>query len=151
MPDQPASNPVELKSNPNRVQLTRRGLCFPNTKRAITLRVKGRADVQYIPTADVDMTYLQRTKHRTHRPHTGVASYYALTSHAHRNANAVWIYEDSMPADSNERRLRRILCEDPRAHPIEGLIGLDWEAAEAMEICALAWPRAATATGVHGR
>lgn len=52
--------------------------------------------VTYVPRDEVNMELLTRSKHTTHCPHKGQASYYSIATESGSLANAVWSYESPM-------------------------------------------------------
>jgi uncharacterized protein (DUF427 family) len=49
--------------------------------------------VCYLPPAAVDFAVLERSRHRTHCPYKGEASYYSIRVEDRVAADAVWCYE----------------------------------------------------------
>jgi len=69
------------------------GEVIADTLDALTLRESNYASVVYVPRKDVKMELLQRTKHQTHCPYKGDASYYSIPLGGQRATNAIWTYE----------------------------------------------------------
>jgi uncharacterized protein (DUF427 family) len=85
---------VRIKANLNRVRATFKGQVIADTGHALTILETGRPPVQYFPRADVQMQALNKTKHRTHCPFKGDASYYTVILQDQVAENAAWSYED---------------------------------------------------------
>ena len=86
-------HPITIEPNPNRVVVSAGGRVIADTTNALTLREAGYPPVQYIPREDVDMALLEPTKHATHCPYKGDASYFSVPLGGERSVNAVWTYE----------------------------------------------------------
>ena len=91
---------MTIEPNPQRITVTCHGSLIADTKRALTLREGSLPPTQYIPRADVKMAALRRTTHSTHCPFKGDASYFTITVGKKTLENAVWTYEDPMPASA---------------------------------------------------
>jgi len=89
---------ITIVPNPNRVIVRVGGSIVADSTRALVMRAPGTPDVQYIPREDVDMTRLQRTRHVTHCPYKGDASYWSIRSGPRTLNNAVWSYESPYEA-----------------------------------------------------
>lgn len=84
---------ITIEKNPNRVKVTFNGTVIADTQGALVLREGPLPPVNYIPREDVNMSYLQRTKHTTHCPFKGDASYFTVSVEDRTAENAVWTYE----------------------------------------------------------
>lgn len=94
----PGSGPrIAIAANPNRVVVRFAGRIVADTTHALALREGGYPPVLYIPRADVDMSLLERTAHRTRCPFKGEAAYYSIAADGRRAENAVWSYEAPLP------------------------------------------------------
>jgi uncharacterized protein (DUF427 family) len=91
-------HPINIEPNPAHVVVTVAGKVVADTRFALTLREATYPPVQYIPRADVDMSLLQRTEHRTYCPYKGDCAYYSIPAGGERSVNAVWTYEAPYPA-----------------------------------------------------
>ncbi|MDR3493690.1 MAG: DUF427 domain-containing protein [Ancalomicrobiaceae bacterium] len=69
------------------------GHTIARTTSALELREASYPPVFYIPRADADMAYLERTTRETTCPYKGIANYFTLTADGISDANAVWTYE----------------------------------------------------------
>lgn len=68
------------------------------TSKALTLQESTYPAAQYVPLADVDPQFLQRTATTTWCPYKGEASYYSLVVDGTELTDAVWTYESASPA-----------------------------------------------------
>lgn len=96
-PSGPAHS-ITVAPNPHRVRVVLGGVIVAETTRALTLTEATLPLVQYIPREDAAMDLLDRTDHATHCPYKGDASYYTVSAGGLVRANAVWSYEDPLPA-----------------------------------------------------
>ena len=96
-----AGHPIAIEDNPNRIRVVLGGFIIAETTEALTLREGSLPPVQYIPRKDVHMDLLDATRHRTHCPYKGDASYFTASSGGMVVENAAWSYET--PFDSVSR------------------------------------------------
>jgi uncharacterized protein (DUF427 family) len=89
---------MTFERNPNRITVTFNGHVIADTRRAVMLGAPGSAPVPYIPRDDVEMTFLERTRHATHCPYKGDAAYYRIRAGGRSAEDAVWTYEAPYPA-----------------------------------------------------
>ena len=68
------------------------------TRCALTLFEASYPGVRYVPRADVDMSVLRKSTHKTRCPFKGEASYYSIVTTDGVAENAIWTYEDPLPA-----------------------------------------------------
>ena len=94
----PSPHTVRIKANLNRIRITFRGRIISDTRRALTVLETGGPPVLYVPRADVEMAFLEKTDHHTRCPYKGQASYFTLAADGQTAENAVWSYEDPIPA-----------------------------------------------------
>jgi uncharacterized protein (DUF427 family) len=94
-PDHPIS--IE-RSNPTRVIVSVAGRVVADSTNAVTLREAAYPPVQYIPREDVDFSQFERTDHVTYCPYKGDCNYYSVPAGGKKSVNAVWSYEDPLPA-----------------------------------------------------
>ena len=71
-----------------------------DTTRWKLLYETGILPVPYVPLVDFDQDLLERTQHTTHCPFKGDASYWSVRIGDRVLENAVWTYEDPLPAAS---------------------------------------------------
>ena len=91
-------HPITIARNGQRVRVTFAGKVIADTTRALTLEEASYRPVQYIPREDTDMSLLQATRHASHCPYKGDASYFSIAVDGRRAENAVWSYEQPYPA-----------------------------------------------------
>jgi uncharacterized protein (DUF427 family) len=91
-------HPITITPGHGRVRVTFAGRVIADTTRALILKEAAYKPVQYIPRADVDMSVLAPTEHRTHCPYKGDASYFTIRVDGRSTENAVWSYEQPFPA-----------------------------------------------------
>lgn len=81
-----------------RVRVIFAGKVVAETTNALRMEEKGYPPRLYIPRADTDMSALTRTAHHTHCPHKGDAGYFSVAANGRSAENAVWTYEQPIPA-----------------------------------------------------
>lgn len=91
-------HPITISAEPHRVRVTFAGRVVADTRRALSLAEASYPPVMYIPREDVDQPMLERTDHKTHCPYKGEASYYSIRTDDRVAHNAVWTYEQPLPA-----------------------------------------------------
>jgi uncharacterized protein (DUF427 family) len=69
------------------------GVALGTSHAALEMKEGSYPPVVYVPRADIDMAYLERTQRATTCPHKGVASYYTVRAGGATYDNAVWSYE----------------------------------------------------------
>ena len=63
------------------------------SSKALDLKEGGAPAVLYVPRADADMTFFERTARTSRCPYKGEANYFSLHQGTERADNAVWTYE----------------------------------------------------------
>ena len=91
-------HPIRIVPNPKRLRASLDGRVVADTVRAPTLFEASYPGVRYVPRADVDMTVLRRSTHKTRCPFKGEASYYSIVTADGVAENAIWTYENPLPA-----------------------------------------------------
>jgi uncharacterized protein (DUF427 family) len=91
-------HPITTARNSKRVRVIFAGEVIADTTRALSLKEARYPIVNYIPRADVDMSALTRSDHKSHCPYKGDANYFSLGVNGKSAANAVWTYEQPFPA-----------------------------------------------------
>jgi uncharacterized protein (DUF427 family) len=91
-------HPISIQPNLARVVVSVTSRVIADTRNALTLREAGYPPVQYIPIEDVDSSQLERTDHATYCPYKGDCSYYSVVAGGQKSVNAVWSYEEPLPA-----------------------------------------------------
>ena len=88
-----SDHPITLVPYQGRVVVRFAGEIVADTTSALELREASYRPVIYVPRADADLQFYERSDHRTHCPFKGDASYFHLTASGKRADNAVWSYE----------------------------------------------------------
>ena len=91
-------HPITITPNPHRVVVTVGGRVVADTRAGLTLQEAAYPPVIYVPSADVDMTLLERTTHATYCPYKGDCAYFSVPAGGERAVNAVWTYEQPWDA-----------------------------------------------------
>lgn len=91
-------HPITITDNPNRVLVTVAGKVIADTRAAKILKEASYPPVLYVPRADLDMSQVERTEHKSYCPYKGEASYYSIPAGGERSKNAIWSYETPHPA-----------------------------------------------------
>jgi uncharacterized protein (DUF427 family) len=94
----PDDHPIRIVANPKRLRASLNGRVVADTMRALTLFEASYPGVRYVPLADVDMTVLRRSTHKTRCPFKGEASYYSIVTANGVAENAIWTYENPFRA-----------------------------------------------------
>src|SRR6478735_2243307 len=91
-------HPIRIVGNPKRLRVNLNGRVVADTVRSLTLFEAAYSGVRYVPLADVDTTVLEKSSHKTHCPFKGEASYYSIVTADGTVENAIWTYENPLPA-----------------------------------------------------
>jgi uncharacterized protein (DUF427 family) len=91
-------HPITITPNHNRVIVTVAGKVVADTRNALTLQESTYPPVQYVPLTDVDQSALQPTTTESYCPYKGDASYYSVSVGGDKAVDAVWEYQDPLPA-----------------------------------------------------
>ncbi len=91
-------HPITIGRHPGRVRVSHCGRVIADSRRALVMTETTYPLRYYIPREDADMAVLQRTRHSTHCPYKGDASYFSIAVGDNVSENAVWTYEDPFPA-----------------------------------------------------
>jgi len=89
---------IRVAPSPKRLRASIGGRVVADTDRALTLFEGCYPGVHYVPLADVDRTALRRSTHKTRCPYKGEASYYSIVFAGGIAENAIWTYENPLPA-----------------------------------------------------
>jgi uncharacterized protein (DUF427 family) len=89
---------VIVDRSPRRVRVVFNGETVADSSNMRLLFEDGHLPIYYFPTADVRMDLLHKTDHSTHCPYKGDASYWTVRVGDREAENAVWGYEDPLPA-----------------------------------------------------
>jgi class 3 adenylate cyclase/uncharacterized protein (DUF427 family) len=79
------------------VRIEFNGVTIVDSNRAILYKESRLEPVYYFPREDVRMDLMQRTRHRSHCPFKGNASYWNLQVGDRKIENTVWSYENPLP------------------------------------------------------
>lgn len=93
-----SDHPITFEPSSQRVRVLFGGAVVADTRRALVLREASYPPVFYIPREDADMARFERSDRHTHCPYKGEASYFTIAADGARAENAVWSYEDPLPA-----------------------------------------------------
>ena len=89
-----------FEAHPRRIRAELGGRVVLDTVRGALLHETGILPVLYAPLEDFDAAALERTDHATHCPFKGDASYWTVRAGGRVAENALWGYEDPLPAAS---------------------------------------------------
>ena len=79
-----------------RVNVEFNGVTIADSSKAILFREGSMAPVYYFPREDVRMDLMRRSRHKTHCPFKGDASYWSLTVGEKSLRNVIWSYENAI-------------------------------------------------------
>jgi uncharacterized protein (DUF427 family) len=91
-------HPISINKLGNRVRVTFNGELVADSSGALGLDEATIPTVVYVPRSDVNMDVMSKTSHTTYCPYKGDASYYSVVVGDKTAENAVWTYEDPLPA-----------------------------------------------------
>lgn len=91
-------HPITLAREPHRVAVLLAGHELGASADVLLLSEGGYPPVRYFPRGDIAMEFLRKTDKTSHCPYKGQASYYTLYRDGQVLENAVWSYEDPLPA-----------------------------------------------------
>ncbi len=89
---------IQFEAHPRRIRAELAGRTVLDTTRGSLLHETGILPVLYLPFDDLDATLLERSERRTTCPFKGEASYWSVRVGDRVAADAVWAYEDPLPA-----------------------------------------------------
>ena len=95
---QGSAHAVILEPSPRRVRVTFNGETIADSSNMQLLHEDGHLPMYYFPIEDVRTDLLEKTDHSTHCPYKGDASYWTVRVGDREAENAVWGYEDPLPA-----------------------------------------------------
>lgn len=96
----PDGHTITIARAPDKISVKWRGHTVAETTEALELREASYPAVLYIPRADADMRFFERTARETTCPFKGVANYFSLTGDGGKDDNSVWTYESPKPGVS---------------------------------------------------
>ncbi|MEQ8195824.1 MAG: DUF427 domain-containing protein [Rhodospirillales bacterium] len=91
---------IGIAPYPKRVRAHCRDTLIADSGHVLRLEEEGHKPVYYFPRADVAMTALTASAHRTRCPYKGEATYYSIQAGGETFENAVWSYEAPIDAVS---------------------------------------------------
>jgi len=89
---------ISFEPHPRRIRAELGGHAVLDTTRGHLLHETALLPVLYAPLEDFDAALLERTDHRTTCPFKGEASYWTVRAGGREAENALWAYEDPLPA-----------------------------------------------------
>ncbi|WP_170369394.1 DUF427 domain-containing protein [Ruegeria arenilitoris] len=89
---------IKIREAPGKWCVRSGGAILGETTNALELLEGDLAPVIYFPRADIAMAFLDKTDKLTHCPHKGDATHYSIVNKSSVTQNAVWSYEDPIPA-----------------------------------------------------
>ncbi len=93
----PDDHPITIALAEGRLVARWRGRTIADTVRALALDEHVYPTVFYVPRADADMSFFQRSSLETVCPYKGRANYFSLRAGDEVDADAVWTYENPKP------------------------------------------------------
>lgn len=90
--------PPRVEPTSKHLQVVFNGVLIADTSRALRLLETSHPPVYYIPPADIQMQYLERTTGRSMCEWKGLAWYYSVTVGDARELSAAWFYPQPTPA-----------------------------------------------------
>lgn len=91
-------HPITLEPAGSEVTVTFGDRQIARSTGALRMQEADYPPVLYIPRADVDMSCLSRSDHKTYCPYKGDASYFHISAGGRSESNKVWSYEGPYPA-----------------------------------------------------
>ena len=91
-------HPISVEPAKNQVVVTLDGQTIADSTSALVMHEADYPPVYYLPRGDTDMSLLLPTSRATHCPYKGDASYFSIVGRTATAENAVWTYEDPLPA-----------------------------------------------------
>ncbi|AAV96099.1 DUF427 domain-containing protein [Ruegeria pomeroyi] len=92
------SDHITIRKAPGKWSVRSGGAILGESSDALELSEGDLPPVIYFPRADIAMAFLDRSDKTTHCPHKGDASYYSIVNRSSVTKDAVWSYEDPLPA-----------------------------------------------------
>ncbi len=89
---------IAVRPTTKHIQVVAGGEIIADTERALELDESYHEPVYYLPRGDVRMDALTPTAHETFCPFKGTASYWSVQTAKGMLENAVWSYQDPLPA-----------------------------------------------------
>lgn len=89
---------IVIEPNPKRVRVVVGGETLADSLASLLLLETDHEPVYYFPRSDVRLDLLRASDHHSHCPYKGDASYWTFEAGNRTIENAVWSYEEPMPA-----------------------------------------------------
>ena len=89
---------IQIRKVPGKWSVRSGGAILGETTNALELLEGDLPPVIYFPRKDIAMALLDKTDKVTHCPHKGHATHYSIVNRSSVTENAVWSYEDPIPA-----------------------------------------------------
>ncbi len=89
---------ITIQKAPGKWSVRSGGAILGETSNALELHEGDLDPVIYFPHSDIAMAFLDRTDKITHCPHKGDAAHFSIVNKSSVTENAVWSYEDPIPA-----------------------------------------------------
>ena len=89
---------ITIRKAPGKWSVRSGGAILGDTTNALELLEGDLEPVIYFPRSDIAMAFLDRTDKVTHCPHKGDAAHFSIVNKSSVTENAVWSYEDPIPA-----------------------------------------------------
>ena len=84
---------IAIEPHHGTVKVLWNGHVIARSEKALDLIEGGASAVLYVPRADADMAFFERSERTTRCPYKGEANYFTLHDGKNRDENAVWTYE----------------------------------------------------------
>lgn len=98
MADSASAHAIEIAPFGGRVRIRLGGEIIADSAHALMLEEGSLPPVFYLPRGDARMDHFTPSDHRSHCPFKGDASYFDLEAGGRVENNAVWTYEEPLPA-----------------------------------------------------
>ncbi|MCU9838580.1 DUF427 domain-containing protein [Ruegeria sp. WL0004] len=92
------SDHITIRKAPGKWSVRSGGAVLGESANALELSEGDYDPVIYFPREDIAMAFLDRSDKTTHCPHKGDASYYSIVNRSSVTKDAVWSYENPLPA-----------------------------------------------------
>ena len=112
-------HPISIENNRRRVRVEANGHVIADTLGALTLREASYPGVHYIPRADIEMGFFGKTRHHSHCPYKGEASYFTVTIEGEVLENVAWSYETPNPTVESIREMLAFYPDRVRVYEVD--------------------------------
>lgn len=115
---------VDILSSHREVIVEHGGVQLAKTNNALFIYETGMLTRYYIPESDINMNYLEPSKHETGCPYKGTASYWHINSGDKKVKNGAWAYPNPLPGAERlaghiafyNEKMDRIIVDGNDAH-----------------------------------